>query len=82
MITPMEGLEDVVDDSCDLDDDSQLDGAQVIGIHQLEAIFTCIFLQEGSSQIDINNNWDMSTLCNNAKADEEKADLQAVHRNW
>ena len=37
-ITPIEDLEDVVDDSCDLDDDSQLDGAQVIGVHQLESI--------------------------------------------
>ena len=48
MITPIEDLEDVVDDSCDLDDDSQLDGAQVIGVHQLETIFTCISCKKGT----------------------------------
>ena len=40
MITPIEDLEDVVDNSCDLDDDSQLDGAQVIGVHQMEETST------------------------------------------
>ena len=48
MITSIEDLEDVVDDSCDLDDDSELDGAQVIGVHQLEAIFTCISCNKGA----------------------------------
>ena len=46
-IMPIKDLEDVMDDSFDLDDDSQLDGAQVIGIHQLELIITCISCKNG-----------------------------------
>ena len=37
-----------MNDSFDLDGDSQLDGAQVIGIHQLESIFTCISCKKGA----------------------------------
>ena len=46
-ITPIRDLEDVMDDSFDLDDDTQLDGAQIIGVHQLETIFTCISCKKG-----------------------------------
>ena len=41
-------MEDVVDDSFDLDNDTTLDGAQVIGVYQLESIFTCISCKRGA----------------------------------
>ena len=47
-ITPIEDMEDVVDDSFDLDNDTTLDGAQVIGVLQLESIFTCISCKKGA----------------------------------
>ena len=32
----------------DLDTDIQLDGAQVIGVHQLESLFTCVSCKRGT----------------------------------
>ena len=47
-ITPIQDLDDVVDDSFDLDTDIQLDGAQIIGVHQLESLFTCVSCKKGT----------------------------------
>ena len=64
-----------MDDSFDLHNDSQLDSAQVIGVHQLESIFTCI----SCSQKDVNDNWDLKCQqCTTVQKQRRKADLQVV----
>ena len=46
-IIPIEGLEDVVEDSFDLDNDTEVLGAQIIGVHQLESVFSCFYCKRG-----------------------------------
>ena len=47
-IVPIEDLEEIAEDSLDLDDDDQeVLGAQIMGVNQLESVFSCHYCKRG-----------------------------------